>query len=60
MEDFEKNVTSFNWHPLVAHKLTKLRNVDTGSKEFCEIITELTIMLGYEALKDLKTAIFHL
>ena len=55
MEDFTKNVTSFDSHPLVAHKITKLCDINTGSKEFCEIITELTIMMGYEALKDLKT-----
>ncbi|MBR4121941.1 MAG: uracil phosphoribosyltransferase [Erysipelotrichaceae bacterium] len=55
MEDFAKNVISFEDHPLVAHKITKLRDINTGSKEFSEIITELTILMGYEALKDLKT-----
>ncbi len=54
MEDFTKNLTSFQDHPLVAHKITKLRDINTGSKEFCEIVTELTILMGYEALKDLK------
>ena len=48
------NVLSFEEHPLVAHKLTKLRDINTGSKEFGEIITELTIMMGYGALEDLK------
>lgn len=55
MQDFEKYLVIFQDHPLVAHKITKLRDIHTGSKEFGEIITELTIMLGYEALKDLKT-----
>ena len=55
MEEFEKNLTSFEEHPLVAHKVTKLCDITTGSKEFCEIITELTTMMAYEALKDLKT-----
>ncbi|MBQ6450560.1 MAG: uracil phosphoribosyltransferase [Solobacterium sp.] len=55
MESFEKNLTTFDDHPLVAHKITKLRDLNTGSKEFAEIITELTIIMGYEALKDLKT-----
>ncbi len=55
MESFEKNLTSFDDHPLVQHKITKLRDINTGSKEFGEIITELTIMMGYEALRDLRT-----
>ncbi len=55
MESFEKNLTCFDDHPLVQHKITKLRDINTGAKEFGEIITELTIMMGYEALKDLKT-----
>ncbi|MBR2825366.1 MAG: hypothetical protein IKE51_03805 [Solobacterium sp.] len=55
MEEFEKNLTHFEDHPLVAHKITKLCDVNTGSKEVAEIITELTVMMGYEALKDLPT-----
>ena len=55
MEDFTKNVTSFGDHPLVAHKVTHLCDINTGSKEFCEIVDELTMLMGYEALKDLKT-----
>lgn len=54
MKEMIKNVISFEEHPLVAHKLTKLRDINTGSKEFSEIITELTIMMGYGALEDLK------
>ncbi len=41
-------------HPLIRHKVTHLRDVHTGSKEFCELVTELTVLMGYEALKDLK------
>ena len=55
MEEFEKNLTHFEDHPLVAHKITKLCDVNTGTKEVAEIITELTVMMGYEALKDLPT-----
>ena len=55
MEDYSKYVVSFDSHPLVAHKLSKLRDINTGSKEFGEIITELTMIMGYEVLKDLKT-----
>lgn len=55
MEEFTKNLTSFGNHPLVAHKVTHLCDIHTGSKEFCEIVDELTMLMGYEALKDLKT-----
>ncbi len=55
MKKVTENVISFEEHPLVAHKITKLRDINTGSKEFGEIITELTILMGYEALSDLKT-----
>ena len=39
-------------HPLVSHKLTILRDKKTGTKEFWEIIGELSMMLWYEAMKD--------
>ena len=41
-------------HPLVSHKLTILRNKKTGTKEFREIIGELSMLLCYEAMKDAK------
>ena len=41
-------------HPLVEHKLTILRNKKTGTKEFREVIGELSMMLCYEAMKDAK------
>ena len=41
-------------HPLVAHKLTKLRDKYTDSKKFRELIRELGALLTYEATKDLK------
>lgn len=40
-------------HPLVAHKLTKLRSVETSPKMFRELIRELTVLLAYEATLDL-------
>ena len=42
-------------HPLVGNKLAILRNKKTGTKEFREIISELSMFLCYEALKDAKT-----
>ena len=41
-------------HPLVLHKLTILRDKRTGTKEFREIISELSGFLCYEALRDAK------
>ena len=38
-------------HPLIADKLTRLRQRDTQPKEFRELTAELTMLLAYEALK---------
>lgn len=40
-------------HPLVQHKLHILRDKGTTSKDFRELVTELAILEGYEALRDL-------
>ncbi|MGH2524067.1 MAG: uracil phosphoribosyltransferase, partial [Anaerolineales bacterium] len=42
-------------HPLVAHKLALLRNVETKPKKFRELVRELAILLCYEATTDLET-----
>lgn len=49
---YMQNVTVFD-HPLIRHKVTHLCDVNTGSKEFCEIVSEITMLMGYEVLKDL-------
>ena len=41
-------------HPLISHKLAILRDKKTGTKEFREIISELSSFLCYEALRDAK------
>ena len=41
-------------HPLITHKLSILRDKNTGTKEFREIISEISILLCYEATKDAK------
>jgi uracil phosphoribosyltransferase len=41
-------------HPLVAHKLTALRDVRTGSPEFRRLADELTTLLGYEATRTIS------
>ncbi len=42
-------------HPLIEHKLGILRDKKTGTKEFRELISEITLFLCYEAMKDAKT-----
>lgn len=42
-------------HPLVKHKLTMMRDVNTKPKKFRELIREVAMLLCYEATADLKT-----
>ncbi|HHH82335.1 MAG TPA: uracil phosphoribosyltransferase [Chloroflexi bacterium] len=42
-------------HPLVQHKLTKLRDRSTDPKKFRELIREISALLAYEATRDLLT-----
>ena len=39
-------------HPLIQHKVTLLRSEKTGSKEFRELIKEITELLCYEATQS--------
>jgi uracil phosphoribosyltransferase len=41
-------------HPLVRHKLTKLRDKETKPKKFRELIREISMLLAYEATADLS------
>jgi uracil phosphoribosyltransferase len=41
-------------HPLVKHKLTKLRDMKTEPKKFRELVREIAILLAYEATADLS------
>src|SRR5919204_3111560 len=41
-------------HPLVRHKVALLRHVDTEPKRFRELVRELSMLLGYEATRDLE------
>lgn len=41
-------------HPLVKHKITRLRDKNTGTSEFRAIVEEIAMFLGYEALRDLE------
>jgi len=42
-------------HPLVAHKLTLLRDADTDSPTFRRLAEELVTLLAYEATRDVRT-----
>ena len=42
-------------HPLIQHKLTLLRDKNTGSKEFREVVSEIATLMCYEATRDLPT-----
>ncbi|HZJ77623.1 MAG TPA: uracil phosphoribosyltransferase [Clostridia bacterium] len=46
------NVTITN-HPLIQHKLTLLRDKNTGSKEFRSLVGEIAMLMCYEATRDL-------
>lgn len=48
----ENQVTVLN-HPLIQHKLSYLRDENTGSKMFRELINEITMLMCYEATRDL-------
>lgn len=40
-------------HPLIQHKITRLRDKNTGTAEFRSLVEEIAMLMGYEALKDL-------
>ncbi len=40
-------------HPLIQHKLSLMRDVNTGSKEFRELVSETSMLMCYEAMRDL-------
>lgn len=42
-------------HPLIQHKITLLRDKNTGSKEFRELINEIAMLMCYEATRDMPT-----
>lgn len=40
-------------HPLITHKLTIMRNKETGSKDFRQLLDEIAMLMGYELTRDL-------
>ncbi|HSN67328.1 MAG TPA: uracil phosphoribosyltransferase [Fusibacter sp.] len=41
-------------HPLIQHKLSLIRDKNTGSKEFRELVKEVSMLLAYEVTRDLS------
>lgn len=54
MSTFNDNVFILD-HPLIKHKISLLRDKNTGTNEFRKIIEEVSTLMGYEALRDLPT-----
>ena len=50
--EYGNNVTIFD-HPLIAHKITLLRDKHTGTNQFRDLIGEIATLMGFEALRDL-------
>ena len=42
-------------HPLITHKLAMMRDKNTSCKDFRELLTEITMLMGYEVSRDLPT-----
>ena len=40
-------------HPLIQHKISMLRDENTGTNEFRKLVEEIATLMGYEALRDL-------
>ncbi|MBR3308093.1 MAG: uracil phosphoribosyltransferase [Lachnospiraceae bacterium] len=50
----EKNIYIMD-HPLIQHKITRLRDKSTGTAEFRQIAGEIAMLMCYDALRDLET-----
>ncbi len=55
----EENVVIFK-HPLIQHKISRLRDKATGTNEFRKLVEEIAMLEGYEALADLPTELVEI
>lgn len=46
------NITVFD-HPLIKHKISLLRDVNTGTRDFRILIEEIAMLMGFESMRDL-------
>ena len=53
-EEQMENVTIME-HPLIQHKISRLRDKTTGTNEFRTLVSEIAMLMGFEALRDLPT-----
>ena len=52
--DFSANKNIFIMdHPLIKHKISMIRDENTGTNEFRKLVEEIAMLMGYEALRDL-------
>ena len=49
----QSNVHIMN-HPLVTHKITRIRDIDTDTYNFRKLVYEIALLIGYEATKELQ------
>lgn len=47
-------------HPLVQHKLTHMRDKDTSTRTFRELLREITLLMGYEITRNLPLTTRHI
>ena len=40
-------------HPMIQHKLTIMRDKETGSKDFRQLLEEISLLMGYEITRDI-------
>jgi len=40
-------------HPMIQHKLTIMRDINTGAKDFRELLKEISLLMGYELTRDI-------
>ena len=49
-----ENVTIFD-HPLIKHKISLIRSKNCGTREFRTVVGEISMLMGYEVMRDLET-----
>ena len=52
MNEFGENVIILD-HPLITHKISILRDKNTGTNEFRQLVEEIAMLMGFVALSDL-------
>ena len=57
--NYGSNATVLN-HPLLTHKISLLRDKATGTNEFRQLVEEIAMLMGFEALHDLPTKLVEI